>query len=314
VEAVTKQAHKLTQGAAVSATGMKQLQGRSLFQKVDMDPDEAARLITKIEEVFHNRYGDEDVAPGEDSSTGANPHSGKVPLMLGVMCEAGLLQWEEMRAAGDPGQWMEAEGPATPADKYVAATAVLMACKAAGAVAQLPQLLAQVEGIMAQQPWGQAVAVEMQGPFCDVPRLLKSSSYPAEWGVLLEEVVSSYLMPEPSAEMKEVVASISRNRLGFPVLTPDTVSRLLGLMGQMDIPSPPGCTYPSCCNLEGRSEAELPVQVCSKCRRARYCCREHQVAHWKIEHKGDCLKAQAAAKQVCDVAAGKSDQGASSSV
>jgi hypothetical protein len=40
----------------------------------------------------------------------------------------------------------------------------------------------------------------------------------------------------------------------------------------------------------------------------RYCCREHQVAHWKAGHKEVCQAAQAAAQQVMDAATGGLDQ------
>jgi hypothetical protein len=75
-------------------------------------------------------------------------------------------------------------------------------------------------------------------------------------------------------------------------------AQVLGLLGHVVAPGAPGCSNPGCCNMAGRSEAELPLQVCSKCRGARYCCREHQVAHWKAGHKEVCRAAQAAAQQV----------------
>jgi pre-rRNA-processing protein TSR4 len=30
------------------------------------------------------------------------------------------------------------------------------------------------------------------------------------------------------------------------------------------------------------------LQRCSKCKQVSYCCREHQVAHWKLVHKLEC--------------------------
>jgi hypothetical protein len=39
----------------------------------------------------------------------------------------------------------------------VASTALLAACKAAGVVAQLPELLQQLQSIMVQQPWAGAL-------------------------------------------------------------------------------------------------------------------------------------------------------------
>jgi hypothetical protein len=96
--------------------------------------------------------------------------------------------------------------------------------------------------------------------------------------------------------------------LDHPVLMPDAVSRVLGLLVHVVAPGALGCCCPGCCNLEGRSEAELPVQVCTRCRGVRYCCKEHQVADWKARHKDMCRAAQAAVKHVLDGCAVGSDQ------
>jgi hypothetical protein len=242
------------------------------------------------------------------SSSGAGPcQPGELPGMLDVMCVNGMWQREEVLAAGDPAQWAAAVRPATPEDLRVAATALLMACKAAGAVAQLPQLLEQVQGIMEQQPWGQGLASGPAAMGLDLPELQQGCAAVADRALLLAPLLGLLLPAVQAAQLQEV--AVSHNSKDGPLPTPDVASRVLGLLGHVVPPGAPGCSYPGCCNLEGRSEAELPLQVCSKCKGVHYCCREHQVAHWKAGHKEVCKLAQAAAKQTCNVAAGGSDQG-----
>ncbi|KAG2490258.1 hypothetical protein HYH03_011382 [Edaphochlamys debaryana] len=50
----------------------------------------------------------------------------------------------------------------------------------------------------------------------------------------------------------------------------------------------PACSNPACINLAGDSEAGLKLQHCARCRRASYCCRECQTAHWRSGHKKAC--------------------------
>lgn len=121
----------------------------------------------------------------------------------------------------------------------------------------------------------------------------------ALWTLGLAPVVSLLLPPPQAAELQAVAAG---NWAEVRIPNEQVIS-VVSLLGHVVVPGAPGCSYPGCTNLNGRSEAELPLQVCSKCRGARYCCREHQVAHWKAGHKGQCQAAQAAAQQVCSKAA-----------
>jgi hypothetical protein len=245
-------------------------------------------------------------------SSSATPHnpwaSEELPDMLQILCDAGYLQPEQVQAAGPLSRY---QGPASAADLRVAATAVCMACKVAGAIAQLPQLLEQVQVAAARQPWGQETAVRALS--VQLPKLQNACGKVASWGLLLAPVLGLLMPPDKALQLQQVVEGVSRDDKGSPMWAPDTVRRVLGLLGHVAAPSAPGCSYHACCNLEGRTETELAAQVCSKCFGARYCCREHQVAHWKAGHKEVCQAAQAAAKQVCDVAAGKADQGPGSS-
>jgi hypothetical protein len=132
-----------------------------------------------------------------------------------------------------------------------------------------------------------------------------------DWALLLTPLLVVLLPPQRAVELSNCLESYGLST-SQDQPSPDAISHVLGLLGHVMAPGAPGCSYPGCCSLEGRSEAGLSVQVCSKCRGAHYCCREHQVAHWKAGHKEVCQAVQAAAKQVCDVAAGRSDQGGDS--
>jgi hypothetical protein len=227
---------------------------------------------------------------------------GGLPYILQVLCIGGHLTGQQVLAAGDPAQWAAAVHPPTPADLHVAGTALLVACKAAGAVAELPQLLQQAQGVM---PAGSQL---------DTLALRRSCYTVADWALLLSPLLGLILPAEQAAELEEVAASIDRGMQGTPPeVNEPTVSRVLGLLGAVVPPGAPGCSYPGCCNLEGTREKDLSVQACSKCRGVRYCCREHQVAHWKAGHKEVCKASQAAARQVMDAATGGSDQLSSSS-
>jgi hypothetical protein len=171
-----------------------------------------------------------------------------------------------------------------------------MACKVAGAVVQLPQLLEQVQAALAKQIWRWVV-----GSSVDLKPLQDHCSTLALWLLLLAPVLGPVMPADQAAQLQEEAASGSCGSSGQALPTPEVASRLLDLLGHVAAPGAPGCSYPGCCNLEGRTEAELPVQACSKCKGVRYCCREHQVAHWKAGHKEVCRAAQAAAKQMCDV-------------
>jgi hypothetical protein len=240
-------------------------------------------------------------ASSSSSDEGPAPAAGdrELPHILQQMCNEGFLDYEEVLAAGDPSHWSSALGPTSEGDLRVASTALLAACKAAGAVAQLPGLLDQLQPIMAQQAWGRGVAASVRfTPEVYIPGCGEAAS----WGHLLAPLLGVLLPAQQAAELQEVAAGVEQDDEGARVLELEQVASLLNLLGQVVVPGAPGCSYPGCCNMEGRSETDLPTQVCSKCRGARYCCREHQVAHWKAGHKEVCRAAQAAAQQVQDMA------------
>jgi hypothetical protein len=252
-------------------------------------------------------------APVSSSSIpGYGHHAEQLPAMLRIMCDHDHLQLEEVLAAGDPGQWAAAVTPPSSADLRVAATAVLMAFKVAGAVAQLPQRLEQLLGIIAQQPWGRDVPSEIE--YFDLAHMKQDYSKMAIWALLMEPVLALLLPAQQAAQLQAEVTSVRRDAQGRPQVTPDVAGRVLGLLQYVALPGAPGCSWPGCCNLEGRTEAELPVQACTKCRGVRYCCREHQVAHWKAGHKEECKLAQAAAECMLQAAAQASNQASGSSM
>jgi hypothetical protein len=214
------------------------------------------------------------------------------------MCTVGAFKLDQVLAAGDPAQWSTALGPSSEKDLWVASSALVAACKLAAALAQLPMLLQQVQPIMAQQLWGRELVDNRDMFDARNSLIVQQCGKVADWALLLAPVLAMLLPAEQAAELQKAAADVQRNAAGMVQLTNATVTHVLGLLQHVVVPGVPGCSYPSCCNLEGRSEAELPTQVCSKCRGARYCCREHQAAHWKAGHKQACQAAAAAAQKV----------------
>ncbi|PNH06219.1 hypothetical protein TSOC_007431 [Tetrabaena socialis] len=55
-------------------------------------------------------------------------------------------------------------------------------------------------------------------------------------------------------------------------------------------PAVRACCNPSCVELAGASEAELPLRVCGGCGVARYCSGQCQKAHWAQGHRRACAR------------------------
>jgi hypothetical protein len=291
--AARKQATKLAKAAGGGAAEVEQLrqQLQGMWQAPGLASSEQEGLAAGFAEPIST-----DTATTSSSSPAPSAGQSQLPHILQFMCRQGLLRRGEVLAAGDPSRWSSALGPTSEDDLRVASTALLAACKAAGAVAQLPGLLGQLGPIMAQQAWGRGVAASRT---FEPDMNLGPCARAAGWALLLAPLLAVLLPAQQAAELQEVAAGSHEVTLeGLAVLAPEQVTHVLGLLGQVVAPGAPGCSYSGCCNMEGRSETDLQTLVCSKCRGARYCCREHQVAHWKAGHREVCRAAQAAAQQV----------------
>jgi hypothetical protein len=313
--AVQKQANKLAKAAGGGAAEAEQLRqqlqrmwlGGGRDAPAGLDGTEQEQLATGQVAVEPVGGTSSSCAGGSSSSSSSSSVAGagaasaevKLPHILQRSCANGILKQEEILAAGDPSRWSTSLGPTTEEDLRVASTALLAACKAAGAVAQLQLLMQQLQPVLAQQPWGQGMVTGPTAmPHCDPMHIYVICRDVADWALLLAPLLAVLLPAQQAAELQEVAAGVKREMKGIAMLSPTMTARVLGLLGHVMVPGAPGCSYPGCCNMEGRSEAELATQVCSKCRGARYCCRDHQVAHWKAGHKEVCRAAQAVAQQV----------------
>jgi hypothetical protein len=308
-DAARKQATRLAEaaggGAAQEESLRQQLQGMWLGRDGDLPagPDDMQReLLLAMSQTLHPSTSAPMSGGASSSSSGCETASVApgLPHVLHQLCECGALKQQEVLAAGDPSRWSSALGPTTEEDLRVASTALLAACKAAGAVAQLPGLLEQLQPILQEQPWGQGLLPTAQ-PRCDPAFVSDYCSQLADWALLLVPLLAVLLPAQLAAELQEVAAGVPRGSLpdGACAVLPDaTTACVLGLLGHVVAPGAPGCSYPGCCNLEGRSELDMLTLACTRCRGARYCCKEHQVAHWKAGHKEVCQAAQAAAQQV----------------
>jgi hypothetical protein len=213
--------------------------------------------------------------------------------------------------------------PVTPGDITVAANALLVACKAAGALQGVPKLLKQV--LPAAHAWAGAewaTGLDVGGKMCGA--LAAAVQEVAEWAVLLHPLLVQLLPAEQGqvlADLRGLLVggggsrSSSSNSGGGSTgvrqgrqqqaqggrgsrkqLSEEEVAAVLGALQHVVIPGQPGCSNPRCCCLEGLSEAEMKTQVCAGCRGVRYCSAACQRAHWKAGHKEVCKAAQAAAE------------------
>ena len=65
---------------------------------------------------------------------------------------------------------------------------------------------------------------------------------------------------------------------------------------------PPVARIYSCASGCGfTSDDPSKLRKCSKCKLAHYCCRDHQVSHWKAAHKAECFPPEAHAKQAASI-------------
>jgi hypothetical protein len=211
----------------------------------------------------------------------------------------------------------------------VAGYALLVACKAAGALGGVPQLVDQsrqvhvTHKLVPTGPEHLAAAEQRTG------KLSADLQNVAEWVVLLHPLLLQ-LLPADQGQVLEDMQERLMSRLrpagqgsssgsssgdggggmaqqeaggssSTKGLLPGEVDAVLGTLQHVVFPGQPGCSYPRCCCLDGISEGEMKTQVCVACRGARYCSAACQRAHWRAGHKEVCKAVQAAVKAAAEV-------------
>jgi hypothetical protein len=250
------------------------------------------------------------VGASSSRSGGGDANSHPDTLLQGaLMAEADTSSFPASSPAGGV-------PPVTPGDITVAANALLVACKAAGALLGVPQLLDQLSTAMkTRQQWpAGSFALGMAGHAFDaeIKGLLAAVQEVAEWAVLLHPLLVQLLPVEQGQVLVDLrgrlggggggsssnCSSVRQQASGASNqrLSAEEVAAVLGALQHVVIPGQPGCSNPRCCCLEGVSEADVKTQVCAACRGARYCSAACQKAHWRAGHKEVCKAAQAAAK------------------
>jgi hypothetical protein len=218
--------------------------------------------------------------------------------------------------------------PVTPGDITVAANALLVACKAAGALCGVPQLLERVYGVEAGHGWQLLQPETLLTYEAGRKDLLGAVQNVAEWAVLLHPLLVQLLPAEQGQVLVDLRGRLGGSRggsrtsgitqqqqqkqgKGSSQLSAEEVVAVLGALQHVVIPGQPGCSNPRCCCLEGVNEWEMKTQRCAGCRQTRYCSAACQKAHWRAGHKEVCKAAQAAAKAVAEAAVSASAVSAS---
>jgi hypothetical protein len=210
----------------------------------------------------------------------------------------------------------------------VAANALLVACKAAGALCGVPQLLERVYGVEAGHGWQLLQPETLLTYEAGRKDLLGAVQNVAEWAVLLHPLLVQLLPAEQGQVLVDLRGRLGGSRggsrtsgitqqqqqkqgKGSSQLSAEEVVAVLGALQHVVIPGQPGCSNPRCCCLEGVNEWEMKTQRCAGCRQTRYCSAACQKAHWRAGHKEVCKAAQAAAKAVAEAAVSASAVSAS---
>jgi hypothetical protein len=207
--------------------------------------------------------------------------------------------------------------PVTPGDITVAANALLVACKAAGALCGVPQLLERSLGQGASSEPSDSddlISIydskELTGDLQELAEWvvllhpLLTQLLPAEQGQLLAGLRGHLRKPRSSSNSSEHSGVQQQEATGSNTgLSAEDVQTVLGALQHVVIPGQRGCCNPRCYCLDGVSEWGMKTQVCVACRGARYCSAACQRAHWSAGHKAVCKAAQAAAKAAGEGAA-----------
>jgi hypothetical protein len=240
-----------------------------------------------------------EVLCGDGLSAGADTPGGVSPVTSGA---AGASS-----AGGVPS--------VTPGDITVAVNALLVACKAAGELLGLQELLEQaVQACHMYRIIESWQLFEVGAMEYHRGRLWAAVQEVAEWAVLLHPLLVQLLPAEQgqvlgslhgrlvgssnssSSSSSSSSSGAARGHSTTPRLSSAEVASVLGALQHVVIPGQPGCSNPRCCCLDGVSEEEMKTQVCAACHGARYCSAACQRAHWKAGHKEVCKAVQAAAQ------------------
>jgi hypothetical protein len=186
---------------------------------------------------------------------------------------------------------------ASAAELDLSAIALLVACRAAGALGGLPGLLGKLGPVITAACEGDTYGLmAVRGSTCNIEHLQHKVKGLAVWAVKLQPLLCKLLPPEHAAVVE---AGAGR---GAEALGEEEVKDVLAALAHVHTPLQPGCHNPLCSNLEGPSEAELPTQACSGCKGVFFCCKECQKDAWKA-HSAACKAAMAAAAKAVEEAA-----------
>jgi hypothetical protein len=272
----------VTEAAAAAAEGDKDT------------PQPVNSMATELHELSLDKDGGtalDGSSSSSDSSSGGGGSAAK--------SEAGIVS--SSSSHGDMGI---APVMPTPHEVEMATAALVMGARVASLLNGMPARIAWLKLQALPTVMEQSTLASLEPG-----KLANQIRWVTAWVLLLRPLLAGLLPPEYAKELqvlgakweaaggptqfnREGCRSCSDEQFG---LTADEQAFVLRVAGCVVVPNQPGCWHPLCLNLSGLSETDVVTRPCNQCRRARYCSRECQVAHWKMGHKATCKPAAAAA-------------------